>query len=209
MREWWQKLDVSELVSSMGEPYSKMLGIDLRMGDAEYVKWLLASILYAKPIREESATRTFKEFEASGLVDAKAIAEAGWDRLVTVLDKGGYTRYDFSTAARLLEVFGNLLKEYGGSLQRLYEASADEEDLERRLMGLGRGVGPITVSIFLRDMRSVWPKARPKPTPRVRKAMSLLGIGNLEDYARRHGLDIVRLETALHRYSRTLKERPQ
>ncbi len=197
-------MDIVELVKSMGEPYSRMLGIDLRRGDAEYVKWLLASILYAKPIREESATRTFREFEAARLVDAASIVEAGWDRLVKVLDKGGYTRYDFSTATKLLEVFGGLLNEYGGSLQRLYEASTDSEDLERRLIGLGKGVGPITVSIFLRDMRSVWPKARPKPTPRVRRAMKALRIEDLEDYARRHGLDIVRLETALHRYSRTL-----
>jgi len=197
-------MDVHELVDRMGEPYSKMLGIDLRRGDAEYVKWLLASILYAKPIREESAARTFREFKASGLVNAGAIVEAGWDRLVKVLDKGGYTRYDFSTATKLLDVFGSLLKDYGGSLQRLYEASRDSEDLERRLMGLGKGIGPVTVSIFLRDMRSVWPKARPKPTPRVKRSMDMLGIVDLEDYARRQGLDIVRLETALHRYSRTL-----
>jgi hypothetical protein len=197
-------MDVHELVDRMGEPYSKMLGIDLRRGDAEYVKWLLASILYAKPIREESAARTFREFKASGLVNAGAIVEAGWDRLVKVLDKGGYTRYDFSTATKLLDVFGSLLKDYGGSLQRLYEASRDSEDLERRLMGLGKGIGPVTVSIFLRDMRSVWPKARPKPTPSVKRSMDMLGIVDLEDYAKRQGLDIVRLETALHRYSRTL-----
>ena len=80
--------------------------------------------MYAKPIREESATKTYRIFEANGEADsAKAIADAGWDRLVELLDKGGYTRYDFSTADRLLEIFGKLQKEYGGSLQRLYEAS--------------------------------------------------------------------------------------
>ena len=199
-------VDVLELVKVYGEPYSKMLGIDLRKGDRAYVKWFLASILYAKPIREESATKTYKAFESHGLTDARSIVDAGWDRLVAVLDEGGYTRYDFSTADRLLEVFGNLLKEYGGSLQRLYEASRDSDDLERRLMGLGKGIGPTTVSIFLRDMQSLWPKAQPKPTPRVRKTASMLGIGNIRAYAAGHHLSVVELATALHRYSRVLKK---
>jgi hypothetical protein len=199
-------MDVRELVDRYGEPYSTMLGIDLRKGDAAYVKWFLASILYAKPIREESAARTFKEFESHGLADARSIVDAGWDRLVEVLDKGGYTRYDYSTADRLLAIFGDLLEEYGGSLQRLYEASRDSEDLERRLMGLGKGIGPVTVSIFLRDMQAVWPKARPRPTARVKEAASKLGIRDIGAFAKNHGLDIIRLKTALHRHSRALKK---
>jgi hypothetical protein len=198
-------MDVHELVKEYGEPYSKMLGIDLRKGDRAYVKWFLASILYAKPIREESATKTYREFESRGLTDARSIADAGWDRLVAVLDKGGYTRYDFSTATRLLEIFGNLLKEYGGSLWRLYEASADSDDLERRLKGLGKGIGPVTVSIFLRDIQAIWPMAKPKPTPLVRRTASMLGIGDVREYAAEHHLRIVELATALHRYSRILK----
>ena len=200
-------MDAVKLIKDCGEPYSKMLGIGLEAGDPAYVEWLLAAILYAKPIREESATKTFKAFESAGLTDARSISGAGWDRLVEILDKGGYTRYDFSTADRLLEIFGNLEKNYGGSLQRLYDACRDEEDLERRIMALGKGIGPVTVSVFLRDMQYVWPKAHPRPTPRVKKASEALGIGNVEGYARGHGLDIIELETALHRYSRALAGR--
>lgn len=200
-------MDPAKLVEEYGEPYSKMLGIDLRKGDKEYVKWFLAALLYSKPIREESATKTYRAFEENGLTDAKSIVEAGWDKLVAILDKGGYTRYDFSTADRLLRIFGNLLHEYGGSMQRLYEASKDGKDLERRLMALGKGIGPVTVSIFLRDMRHVWPKTRPKPAPGIKKTMSMLGIDDLDEYVGEHGLDPVELETALHRYSRALKKR--
>jgi hypothetical protein len=203
-------MDVVTLIEDCGEPYSKMLGIDLKRGDHAYVKWLLASILYAKPIREESATKTFKAFESAGLVDAKSIAGAGWDRLVQVLDKGGYTRYDYSTADRLLEIFGNLLKNYGGSLQKLYESSGDTKDIERRILELGKGIGPVTVSVFLRDMQLVWPEARPRLTPRIIKTAEALGIGDVQAYADEHGLGRAELETALHRYSRTGKaKRPK
>jgi hypothetical protein len=197
-------MDVLEMVDIYGEPYSTMLGIDLRRGDEAYVKWFLASILYAKPIREESATKTFKAFESHGLADARSIVDAGWDLLVKVLDEGGYARYDNSTANSLLAIFGDLLEEYGGSLQQLYEASRDSEDLERRLIGLGKGIGPVTVSIFLRDMRAVWPKAMPKSTARVKKAANALGIRDIGTFAQKHGLDAVRLETALHRRSRSM-----
>src|SRR5512146_2203844 len=128
-------MDVVTLIEDCGEPYSKMLGIDLKGGDPAYVKWLLASILYAKPIREESATKTYKAFESAGLVDAQSIVSVGWDRLVEVLDKGGYARYDYSTADRLLDIFGRLQSEYGGSLRRLYDASKDSDDLGRCIMG--------------------------------------------------------------------------
>jgi hypothetical protein len=33
----------------------------------------------------------------------KQILKTGWDDLVKILDEGGYTRYDFKTADRLLE----------------------------------------------------------------------------------------------------------
>ncbi len=113
-------MDVNKLIQEYGEPYSKALGIDLKKGDQAYTKWFLASILYAKPIREESATKTYRTFEANGLTSACAIMDAGWDRLVELLDKGGYTRYDFSTADRLL-IFSaafknNIAAAFGGSM---------------------------------------------------------------------------------------------
>ncbi len=61
--------NIRQLIDELGEPYSEMLGIDLRKGDQAYFKWFLAAFLYAKPIREESATKTYRVFEAHGLTD--------------------------------------------------------------------------------------------------------------------------------------------
>jgi len=180
-----------------------MLGIDLKSRrNKEIVKWFLAAILYSKPIRESSATRTFRCFEGHGVTTASRVVDAGWDRLVSILDEGGYTRYDFSTADKLLEVFGNLQEQYDGSLNRLYDMSEDEKEVEANLRRLGKGIGEITVLIFLRDMRRIWRKVDPKPTPLVTMAMRSLGIKDLKQYARRKGIDLVRLETALLRYSK-------
>jgi len=142
-------------------------------------------MLYAKPIRESSASRTYLTFKAHNLTDVDAILGAGWDKLVTVLDEGGYVRYDFSTATKLLNVFGELKKRYKGSLTRLYESSKDSRDLERRLKALGKGIGDTTISIFLREMRSIWKKADPKPTPIVKLAMERLGIKILKPSLRK------------------------
>jgi hypothetical protein len=180
-----------------------MLGIDLISGKKEeIVKWFLASILYSKPIRESSASRTYRCFERSGVTSAKNIVDSGWDRLVSILDEGGYTRYDFSTADKLLEVFGNLERWYDGDLRKLYELSRDGAEVEANLKRLGKGIGDTTVSIFLRDMRYVWSKTDPKPTPLVRMALKRLRIRELKAYATKHGIEVVRLETALVRYSK-------
>ncbi len=192
-----------DFVARHGQPYSRMLGIDLQSGsNREVVKWFLAAILYSKPIRESSATRTFQCFERHRVTTAADVVRAGWDRLVRILDEGGYTRYDFSTADKLLEVFGNLQKQYGGNLNRLYDASHDGKEVETNLRRLGKGIGDITVSIFLRDMRCIWRKVDPTPTPLVIAAMKSLGIKDLKQYAKKKRMDVVRLETALPRYSK-------
>ncbi|MGC8812142.1 MAG: hypothetical protein ACP5O8_00965 [Candidatus Aenigmatarchaeota archaeon] len=196
-------MKIEELVKAYGKPFSEMLGIKLKSGkNEEIVKWFLASILYAKPIRESSATKTYFCFLKHGVTSARKILETGWHGLVDILDEGGYTRYDFSTADKLLEVFGNLQKLYKGNLKLLHEKAKDSEDLEEKIKSLGKGIGDTTVSIFLRDMRYIWEKANPKPSPLVKLAMKKLKIKDLKEFARRKKLDLVRLETALLRYAK-------
>lgn len=197
--------DVDKIVREMGEPYSSMLGIDLKRGDPEWLKWFLAAFLYAKPIQEGSAAETYQTLVANGLTSATDFLYTGRDLLVRLLDEGGYARYDESTADRLIAIFGTLQQQYDGKLSRLYDSAKDSRDLEQRIMALGKGIGPVTVSVFLRDMQAVWPKADPEPTPREKETAKALGIEDIRQYARDHKIDRVRLETALHRYSRKLR----
>jgi hypothetical protein len=205
--------DVSDMklrtfVERYGQPFSEMLGIDIRSCRKEEIsKWFLASILYSKPIRESSATNTYRVFEEEGVVSPSKIIETGWDGLVSLLDEGGYTRYDFSTATKLLGVFGNLQKQFGGDLNLLHNAAGDSDDLQKRLMNLGKGIGPTTVSIFLREMRDAWRKADPEPSPLVKLAMKELGVKDLKRLARKKHLNVVRLETALLRLGKDFVRR--
>ena len=196
-------MKLKEFVRRYGEPFSKQLGIDLKSGRSEEIfKWFLASILFAKPIRESSATKTYFCFMKYGITNAKKVLDAGWEKLVEILDEGGYTRYDFSTADKLLEVFGNLQKNYGGDLNKLYQEARNSEDLEEKIKVLGKGIGSTTVSIFLREMRYAWEKADPKPSPLVKVAMEKLNIKDLKEIASKKNIDLIELETALLRYSK-------
>jgi len=155
------------------QSYSEELGLDLSRTEDRF-KWLLASLLFAKRISTEIAKETYRRFKEEGLVTPEKILEAGWDRLVEVLDSGGYVRYDFSTASRLLEVMKKLREDYG-DLEGVHRASKDPRDLERRLQEF-KGIGPVGVNIFLRELRGVWKKADPKPSSMAVKVARQLSL---------------------------------
>ncbi|MFB0532993.1 MAG: hypothetical protein ACETVU_04920 [Desulfatiglandales bacterium] len=157
--------------------YSQQLGIDLGREEHRF-KWLLASILFSKRISSKIAQTTYREFEKEDLVTPEAIINAGYDKVVQVLDAGGYVRYDFSTASNLLSMAERLKKIYD-SLDKLYDQAQDSIDLEKRLIEF-RGVGPTTINIFLRELKSIWKKANPQISPLARQVMTRL---NLEEEA--------------------------
>jgi len=201
------------LVEKFGQKYSDILGINLKtMDDKEVFKWFLASILFGAPITETSVIKTYKCFESHEVLTPNKILETGWDGLVEILDEGSYTRYDFKTSDKLLEIMGNLLKRYKGSLNLVHEQASSSSDLEKRLKDLGKGVGEVTISIFLRELRNLWKKADTKPTPLVILAAKNLGIikderpekalGELKEFWRKNevpGKTFVNFETALLR----------
>jgi len=164
------------LTENLGRKYSEILGIDLEKGDDDEIfKWFLASVLFGAPISETSVIRTYKCFERRGALTPQKVLKTGWQGLVEILDEGGYTRYDFKTSDKLLEVMNNLFTKHKGSLNLLHKQSLNSSDLEKRLKDLARGIGEVTVSIFLRELRGLWNKADPKPTPLV-----ILAAKNLE-----------------------------
>lgn len=176
--------------------YSEELGIDLKLKkESEIFKWFLASILFGKRISETIAKNTYREFEKEGLLTPERIIDAGWDELVRVLDNGGYVRYDFSTASALLDIMKTLKEKYG-SLKMLYKLSRNSGDLERRLQEF-RKIGPVTVNIFLRELRAIWHKANPGISEFVKLASKNLGI-DLGKYDKRTE-KFVHLESALLR----------
>lgn len=165
-----------KLIEERGGRFSSELGIDIDSGSSEEIfKWFLASILFGARIRMDAAMRTYREFEIHGVLSPDAIQRTGWDGLVKILDAGGYARYDFRTATKLLGIAEMLINRYGGDMNRLHEEARDPRDLELKLMEF-KGVGQVTVNIFLRELRGIWQKADPLPGDLVVDAARSLGL---------------------------------
>ena len=104
-----ERESIRALLDKLGGRFSAALGINLDQGDShEVFKWFLASILYGARISETIANNTYRVFEKNGVLSPDRILETGWDGLVLLLDVGGYVRYDFKTATKLLEVMAAL-----------------------------------------------------------------------------------------------------
>lgn len=182
--------------------YSEELGINLTSGnERELFKWFLASMLFGHRISENIAKKTYMEFERRRVTTPDAIISTGWEGLVEILDSGGFTRYDFSTADRLLENVKILKEKYEGKVTKLNEISKSPEDLERILREFV-GFGPITINIFLRELRMTWKNADPKPLPIVYKMAKKLGIKLPKN---RKTMSFIRIEAELIRKRKEIK----
>ena len=191
-----KKTNVNKLKNS--KLYSEELGIKLKeKKDDEIFKWFLASVLFGARISEIIAKNTYKTFEKYKLLTPGKILDAGWDFLVNpIMREGGYVRYDGKTSTQILKNCETLLKKYDGSLNKLHENAKDSSELENRLLEF-YGIGPITVNIFLRELRPFWEKADPKTLPIVKKHAKGFGI-KIDEYSRK-SLTFVRVEAGLIR----------
>ena len=135
--------------------YARRLGIDLASkSEKELFKWFLACLLFGKPIQTEIAERAYQELVAARITSPDAVLRAGWDKLVALLDRAHYVRYDFSTATKLLEICEELKRRYGTMTNLLARAHTPSE-LARKLQEF-KYIGPVTARIFLRDVRPTW-----------------------------------------------------
>lgn len=213
---------IPELLSLLGGKFSTELRIKVAEGLVERQKWFLAAILFGAPISGLLASRTYRVFAAQGVTSPDAVLARGWDGLVDLLDEGGYTRYDFKTATKLLAVMRSLKEHYQGDLEFLAATARNPVDLEQRLRDLASGIGPTTVNIFLRELRDIWPKAQPPLSSLARLAADHLGLipGDLSSkqawqVLEAHwqaqpaaGFEITDLEAALVRLGRDFCRKP-
>lgn len=159
-----------ELILANSSTYSDRFGIDL---SSDPFQWFLLSVLFGARISRTIAIRTFIIFRANGVTSPEAILNTGFDGLVSILDSGGYARYDFRTAVKLEHMSRNIMRE--GGLNRIHESSSTPDQLIASLKGLARGIGDVTVGIFMREMTGVWKNARPYPSDLVLQGAEFAG----------------------------------
>jgi hypothetical protein len=185
------------------ELYSEELDIDLAQGGEDACfRWFLASLLFGARISETTAKATYWSFLRHDLTRPEAILKAGWVFLVhPVMLEGGYVRYDGRKSRQVLRDCETLIADYGGRLSRLHDAASDPRDLEQRLLAF-YGVGPVTMNIFLRELRPFWAKADPDPLPAVEDLARRLSV-DLDRHPRK-SLAFARVEAGLIRRRREL-----
>lgn len=124
--------------------------LDVLSSEMDMFRWFLLCYLFGKPIQSNVAVTTWQLFVDNKLDTPWAIAEASDHKLVKLLHRGGYTRYQHVTARGLHLCMERLIREYDGSLQLMLESSFDEEEFSKRLQKL-YGVGPKIAEIFMRE----------------------------------------------------------
>lgn len=191
------------LLKLFGKTYSEELAIDLKAKkSSEIFKWFLASILFGARISETIAKNTYLALKKYKLLTPQSIIKSNWEFLVThIMAEGGYVRYDGKTSTTLLDISAQLIKNYNGDLNQLHDTAADSNDLEQRLVAF-KGIGPITVNIFLRELRGIWKKANPPFSDYVIFAAKNLGIKDIKQYWQKNkvkGYNFVNFEAALLR----------
>jgi hypothetical protein len=195
-------------VAVLGGRFSTELGIDVDAGPDQVERWALAATLFGARISAAVAERTYKVLAGAGVRTLRDAGSCAQDKLIALLDEGGYARYDFSTAKKLQQLAAVLRERSGGRVWLLARGTASFDELAARLEQLP-GWGRVTVALFLRELRGVLPHADPPLDARAREAaihLGLLGEGPeaedlsmLRRQAHGAGMDLRDLEAALIR----------
>lgn len=193
------------VVAVLGGRYSAELGIDVDAGDAQVERWFVAATLFGARISARVAERTFGVMADAGLARIGQLRHVPTDDLIRMLDAGGYARYDFRTATRLLELSEIIDERYDGQVAVIGRRFTTHPELSAALDALP-GWGPVTIRLFLRELRGVWPGADPPLDQRAAAAarhLDLLtgrsGLTGLGALARACDLDARDLESGLVR----------
>ena len=132
------------------------LGIDLDKGtDAQVFRWLIACELFSARISQDIAAQAFHELDKARVLNPRKLADADWQQLVDALVRGGYRRYDESTADELITIGRQTMDRYGGSITRLRDGAGSRRAVSERLQEF-TGIGPAGARIFLREMAPRW-----------------------------------------------------
>lgn len=100
--------------------------LDVLSGDDDLFRWFLLCFLLGKPIQSTVAVKTWQLFIDRKIDFPWAILETGDRQLVSLLHRGGYTRYQHVMSRALKTCMQQLVDYYEGSLQLMIESSENE-----------------------------------------------------------------------------------
>jgi endonuclease III len=126
------------------------LGIDTSTDEGLF-DWLLASMLFGRPVQQQVAARAYRKFKEDGWDTPEHFTTGDHHPLWDELWAGGYHRLGSVMSEELRDVMGALSADYGGSAGRLVRTAKSRAEVTARLEQF-KGVGPKTAEIFLREV---------------------------------------------------------
>lgn len=190
-----------EVMAQHGTTYAEQAGITLRDEPAPLFQLLVLTVLSSARIGAGTAAASARELFRAGWRTPERMLGSARRQRVEALGRGGYRRYDESTADYLEQLARRVLDDFGGDLRRLRPGEdGSVRDLERALQDLPR-IGPTGSRIFCREVQAVWPEVAPYFDPRALRTADELGWStDPHDLARRvRPGDVARLSAALVR----------
>jgi hypothetical protein len=126
------------------------LGIDTTT-DQGLFDWLLASLLFGRPVPQQAAASAFRKFKEDGWDTPDHFTADDHHPLWHELWEGDYHRMSSVMSEELRDVMRSLIADYDGSVARLVRTASTREEISQRLQRF-KGVGPKTTEIFLREV---------------------------------------------------------
>jgi hypothetical protein len=167
---------VRDLLAEYGTTFAAEASISLRDKPAPLYQLLVLTTLSAARISGEIATASARTLFAAGWRTPRRMRGASWQERVDALGRGGYRRYDESTATQLGKQADHVLEHYNGDLRCLRPQTHDGlEELRSELTRIPR-IGPTGAEIFCREVQVVWPEVAPYFDARALKVARGLGL---------------------------------
>jgi len=152
---------VRQVLDEHGRTYAEEAGIMLRDKPAPLFQVLVLTMLCSAPIGADVAARSAKELFDAGWTTVDHMLDSTWQQRVDALGRGGYRRYDESTARHLQDAAELVRDSYRGDLRTLREKADRDPAQIRDLLSEFPRIGPTGVDIFCRQVQGIWPELRP------------------------------------------------
>ena len=124
-----------ELLERDGRTYAEEGEVGLRDEPAPLYRLLVLATLASTRIRAEVAAAAARELWAAGFTTPQRMRDSTWQQRVDALGRGGYRRYDESTATALAEGAEVVRDRWDDDVRTVRERCAGSEQLADGLAG--------------------------------------------------------------------------